>query len=705
MKHLNIILLEDSAFDADLIERELKRSGISFAARVVEDKPGFEKALKEFRPDIVLSDHSMPQFNSIEAFSLLQQHQRESNALIPFILVTGEVSEEFAVQCLKAGVADYILKDRLKRLPAAIESAIEKCRIEDERLKYLREVILKEAIMTEAGHLARLGSWQADLVTGTHLWSDETYCVLGYDKGEVEPGFPAFFDRVHPDDREFLVRYHGDVMDRLEDGEVEFRIIDKNGDLKYISAKIQIHRDACGQPLRLVGFNLDITARKKTELRLQERKQEYMSLFDQNPDPVFSMDPAGTFTKVNKAMTDLTGRGSAELCRLDFRSLLHPEDLPRVDHHLLSALDRRAVRFEARFIHAQGLTLTLDVTFMPVIVRDEVIGVHGVAKDITRKRKLEEQLHQAYRFARIGGWELDFITQKIAWTDITREIHEVDDGFEPSLESGIRFYKEGKSRDAIRKAVKQCVDYGIPYDVELQIITARGNERWIRATGEAVLKDGRCTGLFGTFQDIHARKSAEETLKDAYRERIDILESIGDGFFAVDRKWVVTYWNNIAEKILRMPREQILGKNLWSVYADAIPLAFYREAHKAMLGGSPMHLEEYYAALGIWVEVNIYPSPTGLSVYFKDITEKKKHIQAIERQNEQLRAIAHIQSHQVRAPLARIIGLAGLIQEGLHHEHEFPGLLTDMLASAKELDGLIRTIVRKTEEMGAERLR
>ena len=127
---LKILILEDSAEDVSLMERELKRSGIEFMSKVVKTRQDYESAIHEFNPDVILSDHSLPQFNSIEAMKIWKEHRLATGLMIPFILITGSVSEEFAVQCIKAGADDYILKDRLKRLPASILSALEKIRLE-----------------------------------------------------------------------------------------------------------------------------------------------------------------------------------------------------------------------------------------------------------------------------------------------------------------------------------------------------------------------------------------------------------------------------------------------------------------------------------------------------------------------------------------------------------------------------------------------
>ncbi|MCW3104110.1 MAG: hypothetical protein JWO09_2550 [Bacteroidetes bacterium] len=118
-KHIKILLLEDNPADAELISRELSRSGMLFSMHVVDSREEFIIGLNNFEPDIILSDHSLPSFNSLEAFAIVNK-----NYNIPFVLVTGSVSEEFAVTCMKAGVNDYILKNSLVRLPAAVNNIL-----------------------------------------------------------------------------------------------------------------------------------------------------------------------------------------------------------------------------------------------------------------------------------------------------------------------------------------------------------------------------------------------------------------------------------------------------------------------------------------------------------------------------------------------------------------------------------------------------
>jgi len=136
-KHLKILMLEDSESDAELIQRELKKQNINFTAEVVDTKNDFENAIKDFNPDVILSDHSLPSFNSIDALFIV----KENEINIPFILVTGTVSDEFAVRCIKEGASDYILKGNLTRLPSAILIALKTKRAELEKEKITQQLI------------------------------------------------------------------------------------------------------------------------------------------------------------------------------------------------------------------------------------------------------------------------------------------------------------------------------------------------------------------------------------------------------------------------------------------------------------------------------------------------------------------------------------------------------------------------------------
>ena len=126
---LKILHLEDVTEDALLVRFELEKAAMLFEKLDVDNEADYIAALRDYRPDIILSDHSLPSFNSMEALEILNRQTTR----VPFILITATISEEFAVNIMKAGAADYILKDRTQRLPGAIKNALEKHRAEIEK--------------------------------------------------------------------------------------------------------------------------------------------------------------------------------------------------------------------------------------------------------------------------------------------------------------------------------------------------------------------------------------------------------------------------------------------------------------------------------------------------------------------------------------------------------------------------------------------
>ncbi|MEO9894322.1 PAS domain S-box protein [Aurantibacter sp.] len=138
-----------------------------------------------------------------------------------------------------------------------------------------------------------------------------------------------------------------------------------------------------------------------------------------------------------------------------------------------------------------------------------IAGLSIIEEDITVDRHREEVLLKAQKVARIGGWEVDLRNGQVHWTAVTKEIHEVPLDFQPDLETSINFYKEGTSKDEITRCVSEAIAEGTSWDLELQIVTAKGKELWVRAKGETEMFNGECIRVYGTFQDIDEKKRIE----------------------------------------------------------------------------------------------------------------------------------------------------------------------------------------------------
>jgi PAS domain S-box-containing protein len=252
---IKILHLEDMPTDAELVERALKKGNIRFEKRLVDNKADFIRELTTFVPDIVLSDHSLPSFNSIEALKVI----KEKGIKVPFILITSTISEEFAVEMMQAGANDYILKDRMQRLPGALLNAIEKHELEVERQAHVEKIIASESMLRNAEKLAHTGSWELNLTTGVTKWSDEAFRIYGYEPGDAEPSFELFKKHLYPEDRGRIIESLEHAMKFLHASDMNFRIIDKNKQLKYIRSVLVVDRNSEGHPVFLTGFNQDIS--------------------------------------------------------------------------------------------------------------------------------------------------------------------------------------------------------------------------------------------------------------------------------------------------------------------------------------------------------------------------------------------------------------------------------------------------------------
>ncbi|MEZ4969350.1 MAG: PAS domain S-box protein [Flavobacteriaceae bacterium] len=148
-------------------------------------------------------------------------------------------------------------------------------------------------------------------------------------------------------------------------------------------------------------------------------------------------------------------------------------------------------------------------------------GLIITSTNITKVKRTKDQLIAAENVAKMGGWDLDMITNTIHWSKITKEIHEVPKDYVPCLETGINFYKEGEHREKITMLIQRAITKGEEWDTELQIVTAKGKELWVRAKGMPEFVNGRCVRLYGIFQDIDKKKKAE--IKNAQiKERLDL---------------------------------------------------------------------------------------------------------------------------------------------------------------------------------------
>nr|WP_121273660.1 PAS domain S-box protein [Pedobacter schmidteae] len=199
--------------------------------------------------------------------------------------------------------------------------------------------------------------------------------------------------------------------------------------------------------------------------------------------------------------------------------------------------------------------------------------------------------------------------------------------------------------------------------------------------------------------DIDNSVKAELALKEKAREIENILESITDGFFTVNKNWEFTYINKEFERILKRTRADLLGQNLWEAFPEITDLEFYPQYQKAMNEQVSVHFEEFNPVISSWLSVNAYPTNAGLAIYFIDNTEQKNYQQKIESQNRQFKEIAWVQAHQIRGPVSNLLGLVDLFNIKQPNHPDNLELLARVKHTAIQMDESIQEIVYLTRKL------
>lgn len=269
---LSVLLLEDCSDDAQLILRKLRRSGYDPRDARVDNAADLQAALARQSWDIVISDYSLPGFDGMAALQMV----RASFPDLPFLIVSGAIGEETAVAAIKAGANDYLMKDRLSRLPMAVARELHAAATRQAAKR--AEAALRDSSerLRLALENARHGMWDWDVVTGQAILDENWHTILGYQPGELSPTVQAWEQLIHPDDREHVLAVLQQHLNSPESHyDVDYRSRHKYGEWIWINSRGRVcQRDAAGTPLRMMGTIQDVSERKLAEILLAERAKE-----------------------------------------------------------------------------------------------------------------------------------------------------------------------------------------------------------------------------------------------------------------------------------------------------------------------------------------------------------------------------------------------------------------------------------------------
>ncbi len=362
---LRVLYLEDSGFDVKLTCRQLEHAGFALRADVVVSREEFTDALRSKQYDIVLSDYHLPGWSGLLALETV----RSAGSDLPFILVTGTLGEETAVECIKKGATDYVLKDRLARLPVAVQHALEG--------KASRK-------MEDLYNHAPCGYHSLDHAGGYVRINDTELSWLGYGREEVLG--KAFIDFLTPGSGKLFEAAHSSLKQLGSTPDLELEMVRKNGTVLPALVSITAVPDAGGHFSSCRCSVFDITRRKQAEAVLNH-------FFTLSLDLLCIAGFDGHFKHLNPAWEATLGFSREELMALPFIEFVHPDDreatLAEADRIMAGGV---CVSFENRYLAKDGTYRWMHWNCTPLVERKEM---YAVARDITSRKQVEDALMQA----------------------------------------------------------------------------------------------------------------------------------------------------------------------------------------------------------------------------------------------------------------------------------------------------------------------
>ena len=363
----------------------------------------------------------------------------------------------------------------------------------------------------------------------------------------------------------------------------------------------------------------------------QAQSLDINDLLEFIPDLICMLTAQGYIIGVSAAAKDTWGYAPGELRGRSFLDLIAPEDHSR-SRQIMEQVKQGTVLNDF-FNHCQ----CKDGTVKPMLWSARWDTGKQVAYWVGRKsteqwgaekkaREFEQRMYRAYQLAGIGWWEWLVEGEQLQVSDELYEIYGLNKADYPcfTTEDYLALVHPDDREHVLANIAQDLLPSFHQYDHRL--IRPSGEEihviHYIRNEFGA---NGRFIKRHGLTKNITGRKQAEAALKQSQQKLKDIVESLGDGFFVLDREWRITYWNRKAEEITGLSRQTLLGTSFWQLYPKAQQLKFYPQFSRALTENIPVCFEEFSPTLQGWMEVSAYPTAEGLSVYIRDVTERKRH--------------------------------------------------------------------------------
>jgi PAS domain S-box-containing protein len=404
----------------------------------------------------------------------------------------------------------------------------------------------------------------------------------------------------------------------------------------------------------------DITESKIAEEVRQESDLLLRTLVESIPQIVWMARPDGRELFFNQKWFSFTGLTESERNNGGWARAIHLNDRGIVAQAWKQSVESgQPYEMEFRLRRADGVYRWMLGRAVPL--RDtegQSTRWFGTATDIQDLKQTKELMQQneseqrvlvaqlateqarliaAQSVAKVGSWEIDFSTKREAWSAETYRILELQPrDFQPYDQAFLQFVHPD-DREVMSQVLEASLGQRTPCTQEHRLLMPDGRIKIVEQRWQIFHDEqGNPLHAIGTIQDITERKHAQQELEAKTREITAIWESMTDALLTLDVNGNITHINSQAAILLRRSREELLGGNIWETFPEAINTLFYTSYKRAVQDQIKVDFEDLYAPLGIWLEAHIYPSQVGVSIYFRDITERRRAQEALKRSEQSL---------------------------------------------------------------------
>jgi PAS domain S-box-containing protein len=472
----------------------------------------------------------------------------------------------------------------------------------------------------------------------TTFISDYVEKMLGYTPQEWVTGPPGFGITIMDGrDREQAKRDSQRVIDTGKEGVTEFRWKARDGRLVWTESHLSPVTDADGKVIGLRGVTLDITERKAVDEHLRETKEKDRAILEAVPDLMFLHTRDGVYLDYHsKDLSDLYVPPEQFLGK-NVRDVLPPDLADKVMHAIENVREGGEPYLLEYEVPLNGTNRCFEARM--VATGDNMLSV---IRDVTDRKRAEEAIKESeanYRSIFNAANDAIFVHELDtgAIIDVNERMCELY-GCTPGqartlgpadLSSNESPYTPKEALEFVRSAGE-----GSPQLFEWHARKLSGALFWVEVSlRNTVLRGKQC--VLAIVRDITDRKTAEQQLAESHRRVTDVLESIGDAFFSVDKDFRLNYINRKAEQLWAMRREDLLGRSFLEVFPEFIGSHAHLQCEEALKTIQPTNFETLSPVINRWVDVSVYPSSKGLSVYFRDITVRKQALDKLRQSEEQ----------------------------------------------------------------------